>query len=507
MHHSESVALEIVKLISSYVPFIVVHCDDSEFGMHLAERGALDEPTAICYSPHNGLYRLSDRKPLPGTQRGPEALSYMIERLHSGDTRACIVSALAECPSTSVEFQKIVELAGAAEAANATVVLSCPLDAYRALDGLGVPFDVPGIDTYFRSSIMRMQLFGLEQIGADIEWDDRDKRRLWYMLADMPQSEVFAFFSLLYRKKSAKKADLLELERWKSVSVRMNCGLSFVRANFGADIGLCGFDLLKDQVSKMIVEFDRDLGTEPRELAVPFPRGVLLAGMPGCGKSAAVERIAASTFLPLFRLDLPSYVRADFGRQQERLDVALKEAERQAPCILWADDIEDILMPMDDTERDPAPWLAGRFTQWMRSCGQPVFVLATAHDATRLSEDLFRCGSFDKVFFVDFPGDVERRELFEHFISQYAGDKGSELSVSMLVEISYGLSGAAIERAVAHVAHLVNEDSSIVWNDVVLGRALSSASRREGLSGDRIAKLRNWGKGHAEIASWSGFFD
>lgn len=179
---------------------------------------------------------------------------------------------------------------------------------------------------------------------------------------------------------------------------------------------------------------------------LPLPKGILLLGVQGAGKSLLAKAMAGSWQLPLLRLDFSALYNKYIGETEKNLRLTLMEAERMAPCLLWVDEIEKGLST-GDSEDGLSKRLIGTFLTWMSERKSPVFLVATANDISRLPPELLRKGRFDELFFVDLPSNAIRRSIF-HIHLEKRNLSPSSFQHEKLAELSEGFSGAEIEQAI-----------------------------------------------------------
>ena len=193
---------------------------------------------------------------------------------------------------------------------------------------------------------------------------------------------------------------------------------------------------------------------EAEEFGLPAPKGVLITGVPGCGKSLTAKAMAASWGLPLLRLDIGRIFSGLVGSSEQNLRQALATAEAVSPCILWVDEIEKGFSNTTGSgDSGTTARVFGYFLTWMQEKKHPVFVVATANNIDSLPPEFMRKGRFDEIFFVDLPTAVERRAIWSIQLTSNATDgnglaaMGSQ-AVDSLVAVSENYSGAEIEQAV-----------------------------------------------------------
>lgn len=183
-----------------------------------------------------------------------------------------------------------------------------------------------------------------------------------------------------------------------------------------------------------------------QSLGISAPKGVLLAGMPGCGKSMSAKAVSSLFNIPLFRLDIGSLMGKFVGESEANMKAALKIAEQASPCVLWIDELEKAFSGINGTggSAEITTRLFGYFLTWMQEKPGAVFVVATANDITNIPPELLRRGRFDEIFYVDLPSERERKQIFTVKTNQLPlTTKG--IDYAELAAMSKGFSGADIE--------------------------------------------------------------
>jgi AAA+ superfamily predicted ATPase len=218
------------------------------------------------------------------------------------------------------------------------------------------------------------------------------------------------------------------------------------------------------------------------------PKGILLLGVQGGGKSLAAKSVAGSWGVPLLRLDFGTLYNKYYGETERNLRDSLKTADTMSPCVLWIDEIEKGLST--DSEGGPSKRILGTLLTWMAERKSRVFLVATANDIEALPPELLRKGRFDEIFFVDLPSDAVREEIFR--IHLRIRDKDPEtFDIDQLGEASVGFAGAEIEQAVVsslYASHAAQEELNTdhILDEVKNTKPLSV------LMAEKIAYLRAW---------------
>lgn len=220
-----------------------------------------------------------------------------------------------------------------------------------------------------------------------------------------------------------------------------------------SDVG--GLENLKNWLNKR----NNSWSESAKKYCLPAPKGVLITGVPGCGKSLTAKAMSAAWQLPLLKLDFGKIFSGIVGSSEENMRKAIKTAEAVAPSILWVDEIEKSLSGVNSSggggDSGTSSRIFGTFLTWMQEKTAPVFVIATANNISGLPAELLRKGRFDEIFFVDLPTARERKEIFKLHLAKRLKDQevASKLEINdelfeKLASMTEGFVGAEIEQVV-----------------------------------------------------------
>ena len=197
------------------------------------------------------------------------------------------------------------------------------------------------------------------------------------------------------------------------------------------------------------------------EFGVNMPKGVLIAGVPGCGKSLCAKVTAQMFEVPLLRLDMGKIMGKYVGESEENMRKAIALAEAISPCILWIDELEKAFAGVNGTGNEVTVRLFGTFLTWMQEKTISTFVVATANDITKLPPELMRKGRFDEIFYVGLPNNEERRKICEIHIGKRRKQDLPYIDISSLVFQTEGYSGADVEGVVIDAVESAFVDGSV----------------------------------------------
>ncbi|MBD1876558.1 AAA family ATPase [Nodosilinea sp. FACHB-131] len=265
-----------------------------------------------------------------------------------------------------------------------------------------------------------------------------------------------------------------------------------------SDIG--GLDNLKDWLLKRGTAFSE----KARQYGLPHPRGLLLLGIQGTGKSLTAKAIAHHWHLPLLRLDVGRLFGGLVGESEARTRQMIQLAEALAPCVLWIDEIDKAFAGMDGRgDSGTASRVFGTFITWMAEKTSPVFVVATANNIQALPPEMLRRGRFDEIFFVGLPSQSDRQAIFEVHLSRLRPHTLKTFDTARLAYETPDFSGAEIEQAIVEAMHLgFSQNRDFTTDDI-----LTAASEMVPLARtaqEQIEALQAWAAaGKARMASRS----
>lgn len=264
-------------------------------------------------------------------------------------------------------------------------------------------------------------------------------------------------------------------------------------------ISVAGLDNLKQWLvnKKQIFFAPQDI---LQKYDLSSPKGILLAGVPGCGKSLTAKLISQEWQLPLFKFNLDTIYDKWVGESERKMQDALRFIDNIAPCILWVDEIEKALSS-SDSSNDTGKRIISQFLFWLQESKSRVFLIATANDISLLPPELFRKGRFSEIFFIDLPNKEERTQAILYYLDKSLHYKATDEEIEQLVTISKGYSYADIETAIKETTQLLilNKDFEININIII--DKFNSIIPISKNNPEIINKIREWGYKRACLAS------
>ncbi|MGC8742321.1 MAG: AAA family ATPase [Verrucomicrobiia bacterium] len=374
-------------------------------------------------------------------------------------------------------------------------VLEIPVEIEKEITVLNFP--LPGKEDLTRllDSIIN-EVKKYKNVKVDI--DEAGKERLIQAALGLTLSEAENVFAkIIVRDEKLSGEDINEVFSEKQQIIKKSGLLEYYKSedNF-ENIG--GLGVLKDWLNKRSAAFTE----QARLFGLPSPKGILLIGIQGCGKSLCAKAVSNLWQLPLLRFDMGRMFGSLVGSSEENIRRAIAVAESVSPCILWVDEIDKAFAGSQGsgmTDGGTTARVFSTFLTWLSEKKTPVFVVATANDISQLPPELLRKGRLDEIFFVDLPSLEERREIFKIHI-QKRGRNPELFDLDRLAEASKDFSGAEIEEAIISALY----DAFYLKTDLSTELILNSVRQTVPLAktmDEQVNRLRIWCEGRARNAS------
>lgn len=290
----------------------------------------------------------------------------------------------------------------------------------------------------------------------------------------------------------------------KNQTIKKTGLLEFVKSDLSID-DIGGLENLK----KWLIRRNNSWTGEAKKYDLPAPKGVLLTGVPGCGKSLTAKATSAIWNLPLLKMDMGKIFDGIVGSSEENIRKAITTAEAVAPCILWVDEIEKGFAGLRASgDSGTSARVFGTFLTWMQEKKAPVFVFATANDISALPPEMLRKGRFDEIFFTDLPTRREREKIFELHINKRLAKSTEilhEIKVTpelctRLAELTKGYVGAEIEQIVISAMYeAFYNRRGLIAEDIV--KSIKSTVPLSATQKEQILALRRWAADRAVLAT------
>ena len=384
-----------------------------------------------------------------------------------------------------------------AQEASCTLILITPDPVWQRLAQFGMMtrLDFPDLEERTEQICRFVQTY---RGRFHVEWEDGDVQKAAALLSGFSEIQIENILaSTLVANRGLAKAQVPQLTSQKS---RLYASVPAVEEiTVPRDLCVSGLENMKLWLAeKQRVFFAPDEALEARGLETP--KGILLVGIPGCGKSLSAKMAARAWDLPLFRFDIGSVYDKWVGESEKKMKQALRFLDNVAPCVVWIDEIEKGLA-VSDGGNDTGRRVLGQFLVWLQESCSRVFLVATANNIEALPPELFRKGRFSEVFFVDLPNEQERAAVLSQYCRRALHWTPSGGALEALIAATEGFSYADIEYSIKDLAQraLLYGDHVVTLENLL--QELSSIVPFAGSNPDAVASLRRWGQERAVPAS------
>lgn len=314
-------------------------------------------------------------------------------------------------------------------------------------------------------------------------------------VAGLPRHEAMRLFSRCWTDTGKLDSVWLRREKAERVSERLGGALTFVDTSDLPSVG--GLGALRVWLEARQGAFGSE---KAKQFGLPEPKGVILVGPPGTGKSLTPKSIAHTWGLPLLRLDVGKVFGSLIGQSEANTRLAIDSAEACAPCILWLDEMEKGFAS-GGLDGGTSQRVFGTFLTWLQEKTKPVFVVATCNDIAGLPPELLRKGRFDDIFFVDLPNLTERRDIAKIHLDRR---HRNGIDANQIATASDGFSGSEIEQAIIEgMFTAFSKERDVKLDDILT--AIKGTVPLSKTMADKLKALKTWAEGRAKFASGPSF--
>lgn len=493
---------ELLKRYSiARIPFIAINTIERARTLDILKE--ISEELTLPFYVHTlskGIYDLSTEKSINEDKSVYGAIDFMSEQMKRRQYMTLILTEVPDISGDNSDARQILDLVTLANESGGVVIVLTNNAVWNQLQRLGmvIKIDLPNEEEMY--SIIKKYIDDYRS-EIPIEWDNTDIREAASTLAGVTRIEAENVIAALIANKSIKKSDMDEIRYAKDRLFSDISGLEKIDVDESVkDVGgLAGLREWLNEKKELLTPEKRD---ELRAKGLQPPRGILLVGVPGCGKSLSAKSISANWKLPLYRLDFATVQGSYVGQSEQQLKDALTTAENVSPCILWIDEIEKGLSGASGSnDGGVSTRMVGQFLFWLQECKKQVFVVATANDVSMLPSELLRRGRFDELFFVDLPTADERRDILSLYMRKYLKLDFIGPFADKIVDLTDGFTGADLESTVRDLAYRSIANSNFILNEENMIMAFNNVVPLSQTSPEKIEAIRNWGKERAVPAS------
>ncbi len=346
-----------------------------------------------------------------------------------------------------------------------------------------------------RDEVTKLITTAVNAAGSTTEISTDDLTRLVDAANGLTSTEIENVLALSLAQNGSFNSDVVLQQ--KQQLIRKSGVLEYINqsASFRSIGGL-------EQLIEWLQMRKEGFSTRARSFGLPYPKGILIIGVQGCGKSLAARAIANEWSMPLLKLDVGRVFGSLVGSSEQNIRLAMQQAEALAPCVLWIDELDKGFSGVQSSGMSDGGTTArvfASFLTWMQEKTAPVFVAATANNVSQIPPEMLRKGRFDEVFFADLPNKQERKTIFDLHIKNRKRESG-QFDLEALASASEGFSGAEIEQAVIGGLFRAFHDGVELDTKHITAEIRHTVPLSKTMK-ESIAQLRQWAKGRARNAS------
>lgn len=486
----------LTRYLKARIPIIILNTAEKNRALRLIKEISTDlNINFSLYQMSQGIIDLKTNTHLSEDKTIMSALDYISNEIKHQENSNFILSDISDISESTMISRYLIDVIESAEKKSGIIILITNEPVWSNIQRLGINLKLsyPNELELFETINKTIAPY---KTRIQIEWDENDYKNAATYLQGLSEMEAKNIISSLIVKGIIKKEDLKELKYAKQTLFNEIAGLEAVPIQ--EDFTIAGLDNLKEWLYEKKTLMDPTKKEELNKRGIATPKGILLTGVPGCGKSLCSKAAASIFNIPLYRLDLATVQGQYVGQSERQLKEALDTAEYVSPCVLWIDEIEKGL---NDNNSSVTSKMIGQFLFWLQECKKPVFVIASANSVEDLPAELIRKGRFDEIFFVDLPTLNERKELLKLYANKYLQVDIGNSYLEKLATITNGFASSDIEATIRSIAYKLIANKNLNLTEELITNELSKVVSLSKTNPEKINKIRKWGQERAVKAS------
>ena len=456
---------ELLLYIRANTPLIVVESSERErIEKMLSEIACENSMTIEYYTDAKGLCSFGNRNIQPQDINN-DPLQYGFSKFKRSKHSIFVIGDITNIENDNAFSREFLNLLYLAKENDSTVIVITADTIWTRLSVLGtmVKLDFPSQAEIVETINGFIKLYSSRY---KVEWQEKDVTKVATLLKGLSEIQIEnALSTEIIAHDGLLCSNINELVRKKDKLFGSVGAVQLIR--LPKEVKVSGMQNLKAWLShKKEVFFATDENLNKYHLKVP--KGILLAGVPGCGKSFCAKMIAKEWGLPLYKFDIGNLFDKWMGESERKMREALKFIDNVSPCVLWIDEIEKMLST-SDSSNDTGNRILGQFLFWLQESLSRVFLVATANNIQKMPPELFRKGRFSEIFFADLPTERERADVINLYAMQSLHKVFTDDELLKIVKVTNGYSYADLETAIKEVSQMliVHPDLEISMDMVI----------------------------------------
>lgn len=499
MSNYSEVKKELINYIYARTPLVIVNTNERERVERMLYEITTDAQINLMYYTDAKQVKVLGGKG-DSVDTEEDSLGYFLGQIKKQRSLNIVLGDVRRISDDNAYSRELMNILYMAKENNGVVILITSDQVWSRIANFGMVVNLDYPDTNERITQIK-KFIKLYQGRFNVEWNEEDIIHVGAVLRGFTEIQIDNILSAeIIGSQGLKKDRISKLASQKQKIYPKVGSVQYI--NLYKNYAVEGMDALKKWLNKQEKIFFM-----PEEYLAEYdlkaPKGILLVGVPGCGKSLTAKLVAQQWDLPLFRFDIGSVFDKWVGESEKKMREALQFIENVSPCVLWIDEIEKVLSTTD-TGNETGKRVLGEFLFWIQEANSKVFMVATANNVSALPYELYRKGRFSEVFYAGLPTADERKRALSHYIEVSLKTKPTEEVLTELVKQTDGYSYADLETAIKDVAKqaLIEREKSISLSDLLL--AVKSVIPISQINPELVKDIDEWGRNRAVNVSEFG---
>lgn len=499
MSNYSEVKKELINYIYARTPLVIVNTNERERVERMLYEITNDAQISLMYYTDAKQVKVLGAKAYTiDTEDDP--LGYFLGQVKKQRSLNIVLGDVRRISDDNAYSRELMNILYLAKENNGIVIIITSDTVWTRISRFGMVVNLDYPDTYERISQIQ-KFIKLYQGRFPVEWDEQDITHVSAVLRGFTEIQIDNILSAeIIGSQGLKKSRISKLASQKQKIYPKAGSVQYIHLH--KQYAVEGMDALK----KWLVKQEKIFFMPEDELAeydLRAPKGMLLVGVPGCGKSLTAKLVAQTWDLPLFRFDIGSIFDKWVGESEKKMREALQFIENVSPCVLWIDEIEKVLSTTD-TGNETGKRVLGEFLFWLQEANSKVFMVATANNVNALPYELYRKGRFSEVFYAGLPNPKERRKALAHYIKVSLKAAPTDAILDELVKQTEGYSYSDLETVIKDVAQqvIIEKEKTVNISDLLASvKAVIPISQ---INPELVKEIDNWGRNRAVNVSEVG---
>lgn len=499
MSNYSEVKIELVNYIYARTPLVIINTNERERVERMLHEITMDAQISLMYyTDARQVKVLGAKTDSIDTQDDP--LGFFLAQVKKQRSLNIVLGDVRRISDDNAYSRELMNILYMAKENNAVVILITTDQIWTRISSFGMVVNLDYPDTNER--FCQIQRFiKMYQGRFPVEWDEDDVTLVSAVLRGFTEIQIENILSAeMIGSSGLKKSRISKLAFQKQKIYPKTGSVQYIHLH--KEYAVEGMDALKkwlERQKKIFFMPEEQLA----EYDLKAPKGILLVGVSGCGKSLTAKLVAQKWDLPLFRFDIGSVFDKWVGESEKKMREALQFIENVSPCVLWIDEIEKVLSTTD-AGNETGKRVLGEFLFWIQEANTKVFMVATANNVKTLPYELYRKGRFSEVFYAGLPNADERRKTLAHYIKISLKAAPSDAILDELVKQTEGYSYSDLETVIKDVAQQVLIDKGKTVNIYDLMASVKAIIPISQINPELIKEIEEWGRNRAVNVSEAG---